>query len=356
MTTCRMPAGRMAVLWAMWLAATVALAENPTPPAPAAPLKIGPGMNAVGRNLRDQRFWEVDLSGADFSDADLTNVTFECCNLQNVRFCGARMNGTYIEDCETTGADFTDAVIGYVERGMNRLEIAPEQLKATKTYASKKKSMYGCSIPGGDYDFRNFRLHDCYFQNERTFENSDFSGASLEGVCFEYGLRFDQLASTDNYRRKRFYRLNTTVFGPADFTGICFFDSVLRTVDEMVLENTRFEGSCGLGGKVRAEQIRATYNYRHGDLSRLTLGEEKVGDIDLSGLDLSSQNLTDVNFQGSFAGAKFDDAVISGAKLGEARNLTADQIRTTWNFKHGRMADIELPAAVARELGLEQKK
>jgi hypothetical protein len=76
----------------------------------------------------------------------------------------------------------------------------------------------------------------------------------------------------------------------------------------------------------------------------------------LSGLDLSGQNLTGVNFQGSFAGAKFDDAVISGAKLGEARNLTADQIRATWNFKHGRMADIELPPAVARELGLEQKK
>jgi uncharacterized protein YjbI with pentapeptide repeats len=124
----------------------------------------------------------------------------------------------------------------------------------------------------------------------------------------------------------------------------------------MVLENTRFEGSCALGGKIRADQIRATYNYRHGDLSRLTLGEKKVGDIDLSGLDLSAQNLTDVNFRGTFAGVKFDDAVISGAKLGEARELTADQIRATWNFKHDRMADIELPAAVAQELGLEQKK
>lgn len=356
MTTCRMPAGRMEMLWAMWLAATVGLAEDPASPAPAAPLKIGPGMKAVGHNLRDQRFWEVDLSGADFSDADLTNVTFECCNLQNVRFCGARMNGTYIEDCETTGADFTDAVIGYVERGVNRLEITPEQLKATKTYASKKKSMYGCSIPGGDYDFRKFRLLDCDFQNERTFHNSDFSGASLEGVSFEYGLRFDQLASTDNYRRKKFHRLNTSVFGPADFTDVCFVDSVLRTIDDMVLENTRFEGSCALSGKFHANQIRATYNYRHGDLSRLTLREKKVGDIDLSGLDLSGQNLTDVNFQGSFAGAKFDDAVISGAKLAGARDLAADQIRATWNFKHGRMADIELPAALARELGLEQKK
>ena len=302
------------------------------------------------------RFDEEDLSGADFSDADLTNVTFELCNLQNVRFCGARMNGTYIEDCETTGADLTDAVIGYVERGMDRLEISPEQLKATKAYASKNKFMYGCSIPGGDYDFRKFVLRDCDFQNERTFHNSDFSGASLEGVCFEDGLRFDQLASTDNYRRKRFYRLNTTVYGPADFTEVCFFESGLRIVDDVVLENTRFEGRCSLKGKVRANQIRATYNYRHGDLSRLTLWENKVGDIDLSGLDLSGQNLTDVNFGGTFAGATFEDAVISGAKFDRARELTADQIRTTWNFKHSRMADIELPAAVAQELGLEQKK
>ncbi len=68
----------------------------------------------------------------------------------------------------------------------------------------------------------------------------------------------------------------------------------------------------------------------------------------MSGLDLSGQNLTDVNFEGTFAGAKFDDAVISGGKFDRARELTADQIRATWNFKHGRMADIELPAAVAR--------
>jgi len=358
MTTCRMSAGRMVVLWAVWLSAQIALAEDPAPPPHAAPLKIGPGMNAVGRNLRGEQFWEADLSGADFSDADLTGSTFECCNLENVSFRGARMNGTYIEDCKTTGADFTDAVIGYVGPRARRLEITPEQLKATKTYASKKKFLNECSIPGGDYDFRNFVLRDCVFQNDfLNFHNSDFSGASLEGANFDgNGLRFDQLASTDNYRRKKFHRLYASIFGPADFTGICFFDSGLRIVDDMVLENTRFEGACSLKGKVRADQIRATYNYRHGDLSRLTLREKKVGDIDLSGLDLSGQNLTDVNFEGTFAGAKFDDAVICGAKFDRARDLTADQIRATWNFKHGRMADIELPAAVAQELGLEQKK
>jgi hypothetical protein len=94
-------------------------------------------------------------------------------------------------------------------------------------------------------------------------------------------------------------------------------------------------------------------------IERYIADGEPVGSRSLarwSGLDLSAQNLTGVIFRGTFTGAKFDDAVISGAKLGEARNLTADQIRTTWNFKHGRMADIELPAAVARELGLEQKK
>ncbi len=357
MRPCRMAAGRMTALWALWLSATVALAGDSAPLDPPAPLKIGPGMKAVGLSLRGMQFVEQDFSGADFTDADLTGVTFECCNLQDVCFRGARLTGTYIEDCDTTGADFTDAVIGYVRTGAYPLEITPEQLKATKTYASRHrdKPWEGCSIPGGDYDFRNLRFYDCAFTG--SFKNTDFSGALLDGAGFEAGLTFDQLASTANYRyHKGFRGFRGYIFGPADFTGIRFFDSGLRIVDDMVLENTRFEGACSLTGKVRADQIRATYNYRHGDLSRLTLREKKGGDIDLSGLDLSGQNLTDVNFEGTFAGAKFDDAVISGGKFDRARELTADQIRATWNFKHGRMADIELPAAVARELGLEQKQ
>lgn len=347
----------MTALWAIWLSATVALAEDPAPPPPhTAPLKIGPGMNAVGLNLRRMQFVEQDLSGADFTDADLTGVTFEYCNLQNVRFCGARMNGVLIDDCDTTGADFTDADIGFVQAGARRFEITPEQLKATKTYASKDKFLQECCIPGGDYDFRGFRFYDCAFSG--SFDKTDFTGALLVRVRSESGgLTFDQLASTDNYRyHKTFGGLRLTIFGPADFTGIRFFDSSLRIVDDMVLENTRFQGACSLTGKVRADQIRATYNYRHGDLSRLTLREKKVGDIDLAGLDLSGQNLTDMNCEGTFAGVTFDDAVISGAKFDRARELTADQIRVTWNFKHGRMADIELPAAVAQELGLKQKK
>lgn len=48
----------MTALWAIWLSATVALAEDPAPPPPhTAPLKIGPGMNAVGLNLRACNSW-----------------------------------------------------------------------------------------------------------------------------------------------------------------------------------------------------------------------------------------------------------------------------------------------------------
>jgi len=63
--------------------------------------------------------------------------------------------------------------------------------------------------------------------------------------------------------------------------------------------------------------------------------------------------------------ADFTDAVITGASFGEftrltpfARpnpGLTIEQIRSTWNFKHGRMDGIQLPpdlsAALAEEAG-----
>jgi len=75
---------------------------------------------------------------------------------------------------------------------------------------------------------------------------------------------------------------------------------------------------------------------------------------DLSACDLSGQNLTDCTFRGcDLTNALFNDAVVTNAKFSPHapnKGLTADQIKSTWNYKHGCMEGIVLPKDLANAL------
>lgn len=91
----------------------------------------------------------------------------------------------------------------------------------------------------------------------------------------------------------------------------------------------------------------------------------RFDDCDLSGMNLSNIHFTFCTFEN----AKLDDAVISGCRFGAlyysdreqelvalrrgmscCRGLTIDQIKSTWNYKHGEMEDVILPEDMAEEL------
>jgi hypothetical protein len=88
-------------------------------------------------------------------------------------------------------------------------------------------------------------------------------------------------------------------------------------------------------------------------------------DCDFSGMNLSNIHFTFCTFEN----AKLDDAVISGCRFGAlyysdreqeltaqrrgmsyCRGFTIDQIKSTWNYKHGEMEDVILPEDMAEEL------
>jgi hypothetical protein len=52
-------------------------------------------------------------------------------------------------------------------------------------------------------------------------------------------------------------------------------------------------------------------------------------------------------------GTKFNDAVVTDCNLSYAEGLTLEQIKSTWNYKHGRMADVVLPKELAEALQRE---
>jgi len=321
------------------------------PPAAAArsrELQVGPGMIAAGCDLRSLRFVEKDLSGADFSGADLRCTQFEGCVLRGTSFRGAKLGGAGIELCDTDGADFTDAEIDTVV-SPHTLELKPHQVKATKSYASRR--FEGCSIvtPSndvGDYDFRGFVFKSCSFLGNLT--DADFTDATL--TDFSGSLSYRQLSTTRSFQRKRLNRVRVTVSGAADFTDVTFVDSSLRLRDAALFQNARFVGQCSIYGKFVASQLSTTHNYRNGDLSGMRFSE-----VDFADFDFSHQNLTGVTFSNcTFGAAKFDGAVISRAMFcGDtttSMDLSVGQIRATWNFRCGRLEGIVLPDVLTREL------
>ncbi|MDR1477930.1 MAG: pentapeptide repeat-containing protein, partial [Planctomycetaceae bacterium] len=78
------------------------------------------------------------------------------------------------------------------------------------------------------------------------------------------------------------------------------------------------------------------------------------GVANLRGLNLSQFNLTGCQFLGDLTDVNFTDAVISKCDFGWLSNITIDQIKSTWNYKTGRMNGIKLPEEIQKTLDAEK--
>jgi hypothetical protein len=78
--------------------------------------------------------------------------------------------------------------------------------------------------------------------------------------------------------------------------------------------------------------------------------------LHLSNFDFSRQNLSGCSFTYcDLTDAVFDDAVITQARFsGNNTGLAIDQIKSTWNYKHGRMARVALPQEIAEALRTDE--
>ena len=93
---------------------------------------------------------------------------------------------------------------------------------------------------------------------------------------------------------------------------------------------------------------------------------------DIRGVDLSGFDLSNTLFITSLAEVKLTDAVITNCVFGGFASkvhkgkyvgsrdyvypqLTAEQIKSTWNYKHGKMEGISLPENLRKDLGLPKE-
>ena len=86
------------------------------------------------------------------------------------------------------------------------------------------------------------------------------------------------------------------------------------------------------------DQLYSTASYQAKDLSRVSLGV-----CDLSGWDLSGQNLADVSFRYAIlAGTDFRDSIVKGAEFGDSRGFTKEMLYSTASYQAKDLGAIEL--------------
>ena len=343
----------------------------------AGELKVGPGMNAVGKHLHDSEFIGQDLTAAVFDGCNLYGVRFIECDLSRASFKGACLTGAVVQASALDGADFEDAIINGAK--FTSFCMSKEQLKSTHSY--KTKDLRNCVISANNgpfvrkgevtipvkYDFRKATLNGAILVGG-NFSECDFTGASIEGMkIYRSKITSKQLASTSSYKKHRLRHMCFSNFryitrGPCAIDGKIDFSGIDLT-------GTRFRGrpldadfsdaiisKCSFDFTITKEQLCSTRNYQQGNLSKIRL----LG-IDLSGCDLSRQNLTGCEYKRcDFSDANFEDTVITDTNFGKKRDwectgLTLGQIQSTWNYKNNRMEGITLPKEIADALEMERQ-
>lgn len=329
-------------------------------------LQVGLRMNAVGRHLKGSQFVGQNLQGAVFDGCDLRDVRFHQCDLSGASFKGAHMTGMLIGDCKTHGADFTDAIINGILNSrrpgvtLADIRLSEQQLKSTHSYKTKDLSecvIYGfqenMSEPPRHYDFRGVTLFRAGLVGD--FTKCSFADASIKRTrmtrCI---IAYGQLASTIEFKRRRLLGASLdgdSIRGTADFSGMDFVETSLSgPFADANFDDASFS-RCRIA--ITKQQLLATRNYRVGDLSNISFT-----DMNLSDFDFSSVNVTSSIFWGAcdFRDAIFKDAVVTNVFFDEYNTgLTLDQVKSTWNYKHGRMHGITLPKHIAKALEQEQK-
>ena len=224
-------------------------------------------------------------------------------------------------------------------------------------------------------DFWEVVFENCSFRNVRLasastyachFINCDFQGTEISNSGV-YGLDFNSLRTTDDYKRRFFVNCEFRNFdlSELDFKGFTFRDVKFvdvrgnATIDftDVYFQNVIFLRSF----RLTKEQILSTKNFKRGFFQGVVF--EKFRDvssepISLSGVDCSRMIFINCKMNFDFQNTSLSNSVISGDFAGsgsfsdfsDAKNLTWEQIQSTWNYKHGRMEGIRLPEHIQEAL------
>jgi len=240
----------------------------------------------------------IDFSRCDLHYSDLSETNFVNCSFRYANLGGVTAHNSFFSGC-----DFTDASITNSE-----VFLSKEQLITTASF--KRKDLTGYHFQG-------------------DFSGIDFSGFDLSGASFITDRGVSSFNAT----------LKDCNFSDAKISSTALYHSIPPKT--LILD------------RMTKEQLLSTKCFR----------QRYVINVNLSGFDFSDMDLSKMNFTGcvflsaNFRNADLTDTVFSDCDfVGLATNyLTLDQIKSTWNYKVGRLEGIILPEKLQEKLNAERQ-
>jgi uncharacterized protein YjbI with pentapeptide repeats len=352
----------------------------------------------------DWFFHGCDFRYANFDGAEFHNGTID----GNCLFRGAKINGSRLNLSQEQFLS-TDPFMKEVSTHYGNSVIRDRVL--IKNFVLDIKNLYAKDFEGlsnklHDVDFNKFYngdkvkkvsalpciIRDCVF--ERSFINCNFAGGELERTTFKgrysnppdkehlYSLKITEYVflkvegcdfSSAKLKDVDFttMSLKDSLFDDTEIYGVNFagntiffdpqkFDSegneLTGSAVRKIIENSgnnqweKEKISWMMKNGLQKEQLMQTASFKKNKLINVKFC------MNMSKLNLSGFNLTGCKFSGDLTDVDFADAVITDCVFGWETNLTAEQIKSTWNYKTNNMTGIKLPAEIQKALDAEKQQ
>ena len=326
------------------------------------------------------------LEGHDFSNrmiGDFCGEMCSCvlnCSFRNTVIKRFQFEGRFV-DC-----DFTNCLI---ESGT--LDMNSEDFIKTRNFQSRK-----LSLPTTWMRLDEMDLSDFEFQ-ENDFHRISISGSKLTNVLFQDctppKMTESQLAETRNFQNGNFYRidfqgmpimktdLSRQVFGNVWSRVVEGSFPTLVLGPNVSLKNTVFLlADLSQAEELTVEQVRETWNFRNGKMSLVHWPKHIAEKFDLpkfaqkvgqkaEGLfvrctfdaavpipEFSGTAFCECVFQCSLYNTDLTECVLVQCDLSTVEDLTLEQVKSTWNYKAGRMSLCKWPEYIEKALEEEKKQ
>ena len=265
------------------------------------PIKLENGLKLYdhklhGTQIYNVRLENVNFTGCDFFGADFRQAIFVRCNFSRALL-------TYIRSDEYTtfiDCNFEDAIL----EAFDATTLTLDQLKATRSYKEKTIKCLDFHWPT-DHDFSEFVLDYVsrgswnvpppFHQGKATFDAAglDLTGTVLKGQFTN--LSAAQLKQTENFKKKRYenisflnWRIPYNDYRKFDFSGSilarCYFPNNTDLSDadftDAILYDCVFEGPTSLKNPSLLKQSQTLQNSLTLDQLKST-GNWKIGRMDL---------------------------------------------------------------------------
>ena len=315
--------------------------------------------------LKNVKFDHSELSGADFQEVSLEN-----CSFKNARIYYGNFSG--VSHISPT-CDFTDAVLNaisfqtvekpehvhypgvfrdphdlnmkmrvrnpsdaareykvypeeYFRPGVRYIMLSKEQLVSTRSF--KGKDLRGISFWGGNYsgtDFSRFDLRGTSLGG--ILHHCNFTDARIEHTEFGYGFTWEQLSQTKDYKEGRLRGLWLSLSWPDGLINLSGYD----------LSDTYFGHGETFDPTILERNSMLQYHDFASYFKQLPTLPPGTGLSDRCQLNLM-------------------DAVITNCNFSDFKGLSLENVKSTWNYKHGRMVGIALPEEIQKALDAEKEK